>query len=134
MNQLCILPVVPCIEDHSLFENMHSTKKMSECRLRINSATVKQVQGNKSHLKWVILSTQIFACQRGYICNVFFFIYIFLEKEEYCYIQYSVSVVQGNRNPQPQLIPRVVGLVYVHALMVVSHENVAAFVLLQHVC
>lgn len=55
-------------------------KKMSEYRLRINSATVKQVQGNKSHLKWVILSTQIFACQRGYICNVFFYIYIFGER------------------------------------------------------
>ena len=47
--------------NHSLFENIHSTKAMSEKRLRIDIASIKQMvdRGEISSVKWIPIGYQI---------------------------------------------------------------------------
>ena len=76
------------INSHSLFENIHSTKAVSEKHLRIDTASIKQMvdSGEISSVKWIPAGYQIAdsftkrgaSCKRlaqvlgsGHLCDIF---------------------------------------------------------------
>ena len=54
MNGKNVIPICSYVDNHSLVENVHSTKNVNEKRLRINLAALKDlVQERCLILKWV---------------------------------------------------------------------------------
>ena len=49
-----VIPICSFVDNHSLVENVHSTKNVSEKRLRIDLAALKElVQDGHVTMKWV---------------------------------------------------------------------------------
>ncbi|KAG1673036.1 DNA polymerase epsilon subunit 2 [Nymphon striatum] len=67
------IPINCYIDNRSLFENLHSTKAVSEKRLRIDLATIKEMMQRReiSHIQWIEASNQISDCftKRGASCK-----------------------------------------------------------------
>ena len=55
------IPICCYIENKSLFENIYSTKIVNKKRLRIDSASMKQMidRGEVTHMKWIHAELQI---------------------------------------------------------------------------
>ena len=58
------IPINCYIDNHSLYENLHSTKSVSEKRLRIDIAAVKEMmqKGEISDVNWIEASYQLSDC------------------------------------------------------------------------
>lgn len=58
-----VIPIVSYVDNYSLFENVNSTKNVSEKRLRIDLASLKQlIQEGHVNLKWIESSRQLADC------------------------------------------------------------------------
>ena len=58
-----VIPIVSYVDNYSLFENVFSTKNVSEKRLRIDLASMKEfIQDGKVDLKWIESSRQLADC------------------------------------------------------------------------
>ena len=58
------VPIKVCTDNKSLFENIHSTKAVSEKRLRVEIGSIKEMlhKGELSSVKWIESSAQISNC------------------------------------------------------------------------
>lgn len=67
------VPINCYIDNRSLCENLHSTKSVSEKRLRIDIAAIKEMmhRGEISKVKWVESSSQLSDCltKKGASCK-----------------------------------------------------------------
>ena len=58
-----VIPIVSYVDNYSIFENVYSTKSVSEKRLRIDIASLKQlIQEGHVDLKWIESSRQLADC------------------------------------------------------------------------
>ena len=58
-----VIPIVSYVDNYSLFENVNSTKNVSEKRLRIDLASLKQlIQEGHVDLKWIESGRQLADC------------------------------------------------------------------------
>lgn len=58
-----MIPIYSYVDNHSLVENVHSTKNVNEKRLRIDLAALKElVQEGCLSLKWVKSNLQLADC------------------------------------------------------------------------
>ncbi|KAK4327467.1 hypothetical protein Pmani_002131 [Petrolisthes manimaculis] len=63
VNDKNVIPICSYVDNHSLVENVHSTKNVSEKRLRIDLAALKElVQEGHVMLKWVKSNVQLADC------------------------------------------------------------------------
>ena len=66
------IPIVCYVDNKSLWENAHSTKNVSEKRLRIDLGGIKEmIEKNQIKIEWVPTSHQLSDCftKRGVSCN-----------------------------------------------------------------
>ena len=58
-----VIPIVSYVDNYSLFENVYSTKNVSEKRLRIDLASLKQlIQEGHVNLRWIESGRQLADC------------------------------------------------------------------------
>ena len=71
VNDKNVIPICSYVDNHSVVENVHSTKRVNEKRLRIDLAALKElVQEGHVNLKWVKSDLQLADCltKKGVNC------------------------------------------------------------------